>query len=160
VSYFTLGAFFEQRSRSRGPRLRPAPCLSLTYGPDFVRVVVECAKLAFADREAWYGDPGFVDVQMHALLSDQYNDGRRRLVGDSASLELRPGRPEDRIPRVLVGGREAVIAEAEIGEPTMGEPVTTPMGVVASDRATSMLSTAGVTWFRRHRAAAGCRARR
>jgi gamma-glutamyltranspeptidase/glutathione hydrolase len=102
-------------------------------GPDFVHVVVECAKLAFADREAWYGDPGFVDVPMRVLLSDPYNDARRRLVGDSASLELRPGRPENRIPRVLVGGREAVIAAAGIGEPTIGDPVTTRMGVVAGD---------------------------
>ncbi|HEY2540887.1 MAG TPA: gamma-glutamyltransferase family protein [Stellaceae bacterium] len=102
-------------------------------GPDFVHVVVECAKLAFADREAWYGDPGFVDVPMRVLLSDRYNDARRRLVGDSASLELRPGRPENRIPRVLVGGREAVIAAAGIGEPTIGDPVTTRMGVVAGD---------------------------
>ena len=102
-------------------------------GADFVHVVVECAKLAFADREAWYGDPGFVDVPMHALLSDRYNDARRRLVSDSASLELRPGGPENRIPRVLVGGRETVVAAAGIGEPTIGEPVTTPVGVVAGD---------------------------
>src|SRR6266849_9723281 len=79
-------------------------------GPDFVHIVVECAKLAFADREAWYGDPGFVDVPMRTLLGAAYNDARRKLVGDGASLELRPGRPDGRMPRVLVGGREALIA--------------------------------------------------
>src|SRR6516225_1896168 len=66
--------------------------------PDFVHVVVECAKLAFADREAWYGDPGFVDVPMRTLLSAAYNDARRQLVGREASLEFRPGRPDGRMP--------------------------------------------------------------
>ncbi len=61
--------------------------------PELVHVVTECAKLAFADREAFYGDPGVVDVPMEALLSREYNDERRKLVGDSASLELRPGSP-------------------------------------------------------------------
>jgi len=102
-------------------------------GPDFVHVVVECAKLAFADREAWYGDPGFVDVPMRTLLGNAYNDARRRLVGAEASLELRPGRPGGRVPRVLVGGQEVVIAGAGIGEPTIGEPVTSSLGVVAGD---------------------------
>jgi gamma-glutamyltranspeptidase / glutathione hydrolase len=102
-------------------------------GPDFVHLVVECAKLAFADREAWYGDPDFVDVPIGTLLSDEYNDARRCLVSDNASLELRPGHPENRVPRVLVGGQEAVIAAAGLGEPTIGEPVTTPVGVVDGD---------------------------
>ncbi len=61
-------------------------------GPEFVHVVTECAKLAFADRESFYGDPDFVDVPIADLLSDSYNDKRRRLVGDQASLDLRPGR--------------------------------------------------------------------
>src|SRR5579864_616654 len=60
-------------------------------GPDFVHIVVECAKLAYADREAWYGDPDFVEVPMAALLSPAYNDARRRLASEYASLELRPG---------------------------------------------------------------------
>jgi len=49
------------------------------------------AKLAFADREAFYGDPNFVQVPMDQLLSDTYNDARRRLIDSQASLELRPG---------------------------------------------------------------------
>ena len=102
-------------------------------GPDFVHVVVECAKLAFADREAWYGDPDFVDVPMRTLLSPGYNDSRRKLVGEQASLELRPGHPDGRRPRVLVGGHEAFIAGPGIGEPTIGESVTSPLGVVAGD---------------------------
>src|SRR3546814_478201 len=46
-------------------------------GPDFVHTVTECAKLAYADREAFYGDPDFVEVPMDQLLSDAYNDARR-----------------------------------------------------------------------------------
>lgn len=61
-------------------------------GPEFVHVVTEAAKLAFADREAYYGDPDFVTVPMETLLSDAYNDERRRLIGEKASLELVPGR--------------------------------------------------------------------
>ena len=107
-------------------------------GPDFVHIVTECAKLAYADREAWYGDPDFVDVPMATLLSPEYNDARRRLVGDGASLDLRPGRPDGREPYVLIGGRDAPAA-AGVGEPTVGpiagigEPTTSEMGVVAGD---------------------------
>src|SRR5271167_2137947 len=103
-------------------------------GPDFVHIVAECQKLAFADREAWYGDPDFVDVPMRTLLSAAYNDARRQLVGDRASLELRPGCPDGRVPRVLVGGRGAAIAGAGDRGPTIGgigEPTTTRQGVVA-----------------------------
>lgn len=61
-------------------------------GPEFVHLVTEAAKLAFADREAYYGDPDFVSVPMETLLSESYNDERRRLIGERASQELRPGR--------------------------------------------------------------------
>ena len=62
-------------------------------GAEYIHTVTECAKLAFADREAWYGDPDFTDVPLGELLSAAYNDERRKLVGDSASTELLPGRP-------------------------------------------------------------------
>jgi hypothetical protein len=87
--------------------------------PDFVHTVTECAKLAYLDREAWYGDPDFVDVPMATLLSPAYNDARRKLVGDRASIELRPGRPDGREPHFLVGGVELAPAVG-IGEPTVG----------------------------------------
>jgi gamma-glutamyltranspeptidase/glutathione hydrolase len=94
-------------------------------GPDFVHTVIECMKLAFADREAYYGDPDFVDVPVETLLSDAYNDERRRLVGDTASLELRPGsiagyegQAERAVPRAAGGAGEADQG-AGAGEPTM-----------------------------------------
>jgi gamma-glutamyltranspeptidase/glutathione hydrolase len=68
--------------------------------PEYVHVITECAKLAFADREAWYGDPDFVDVPMAALLAKDYVDRRRELVSDESSSELRPGAPEGRRPRL------------------------------------------------------------
>jgi gamma-glutamyltranspeptidase / glutathione hydrolase len=107
-------------------------------GPEFVHLVTECAKLAYADREAWYGDPDFVDVPIATLLSPAYNEARRKLVGERASLDLRPGRPDGREPYLLVGGGR-VAAAAGIGEPTVGmydgigEPTTSELGVVAGD---------------------------
>jgi gamma-glutamyltranspeptidase/glutathione hydrolase len=83
---------------------------------EYVHTVVECSKLAFADREAFYGDPAFVDVPLERLLSAEYNDERRELVGEDASAELRPG-----------GGRLPTLVAAEAGvgagEPTRGDTV-------------------------------------
>jgi len=89
--------------------------------PDFIHTVVECAKLAFADREAWYGDPAHVDVPIDALLSDAYADQRRTLVGDTASHELRPGDPGGRSPLLpaLVRAGGARATPAGVGEPTV-----------------------------------------
>jgi gamma-glutamyltranspeptidase/glutathione hydrolase len=73
---------------------------------DFIHLVVECAKLAFADREAWYGDPRFADVPLGALLSRAYAVQRSALVGAEASGDLRPGRPggaEPRLPGYAAG---------------------------------------------------------
>ena len=58
---------------------------------DYLHTLIECAKLAFADREAHYGDPKIDDVPFDRLLSKAYAAERRALVGDQASLEMRPG---------------------------------------------------------------------
>ena len=88
-------------------------------GADFAHVVVECAKLAFADREAFYGDPAHVDVPMEQLLSDGYNDARRKLVGAEASREIRPGALDGFASTVRVGERRGPALGA--GEPTMAQ---------------------------------------
>ena len=60
----------------------------------YIHCLVEAAKLAFADREAYYADPEFTDVPMEALLSRKYADLRRDLIdADHASMDLRPGDP-------------------------------------------------------------------
>jgi gamma-glutamyltranspeptidase / glutathione hydrolase len=86
--------------------------------PRDVHVVTECAKLAFADREAWYGDPDFADVPMAELLSREYADERRRLVGEEASGELRPGSPGARAPRLPAPASPDAPLAPGVGEPT------------------------------------------
>jgi gamma-glutamyltranspeptidase/glutathione hydrolase len=89
---------------------------------EYVHTITECAKLAFADREAWYGDPDFFDVPMATLLSSQYADERRRLIADECSADLRPGSPDGRTPR-LSGPVGAVPIAPGVGEPTRGDTV-------------------------------------
>ena len=91
--------------------------------PEFIHIVVEASKLAFADREKFYGDPNFVKVPIETLLSDAYNDERRKLIHHNASLELQPGSVEGfgaivKLKRAE-GVREAVGAMGA-GEPTVG----------------------------------------
>jgi gamma-glutamyltranspeptidase/glutathione hydrolase len=88
---------------------------------ELVHTVVECAKLAFADREAWYGDPDAAEVPLAELLGAGYVEARRALVADSASAELRPGSPGGRAPRLPPLREETVAVAAGIGEPTRGD---------------------------------------
>jgi gamma-glutamyltranspeptidase/glutathione hydrolase len=91
---------------------------------DFVHAVVEAGKLAFADRERYYGDPAFVDVPVSTLLSDAYNTERRTLIDmHQASLLLRPGQIDgygadiDYAARVAAGRKTP--GDAGTGEPTV-----------------------------------------
>lgn len=61
-------------------------------GADFVHTVTEAMKLAFADREVYYGDPAFAAIPLEQLLSERYAAERRKLITGEASLDLRPGR--------------------------------------------------------------------
>jgi len=90
---------------------------------DWIHLILESSKLAFADREAWYGDPVHTDVPMADLLSPAYNDERRRLIGSSASLELRPGDPGGRPARLPDYPRSDRIPlpTGGIGEPTVAK---------------------------------------
>ena len=76
----------------------------------------------FADREAWYGDPEFFDVPVDELLARAYADERRKLVGETAASELRPGSPAGRTPRLPSPVFGAPVAPG-VGEPTRGDTV-------------------------------------
>jgi len=98
-------------------------------GADFIHLAVECSKLAYADREKFYGDPDFVEVPFETLLSDAYNDERRKLVStDKASLELRPGSVEGFGALVKLKTGAKLVAGMGAGEPTVGR-----MGEVVGD---------------------------
>ncbi|MFH8366813.1 gamma-glutamyltransferase family protein [Streptomyces sp. NPDC018031] len=99
------------------------------YGTaEYVHTLVEGTKLAMADREAWYGDAA--DVPLKTLLSPEYNARRRALIGPEASWELRPGRPDGRVPRLSPHATAAAtgalpaapsgVAPSGAGEPTVG----------------------------------------
>jgi gamma-glutamyltranspeptidase / glutathione hydrolase len=90
---------------------------------DLIHTVTECAKLAFADREAWYGDPRAADVPLAGLLSREYAARRRRLVGADASAELIPGSPDGAPPRLPGYAAAAFGAGAGPGGQGTGEPL-------------------------------------
>ncbi|MEV4754965.1 gamma-glutamyltransferase family protein [Micromonospora sp. NPDC049559] len=110
--------FLQQLALLAGVDLGAAGHLSA----DWVHTIVESGKLAFADREAWYGDPRHYDVPLATLLSPEYNAARRELVGAQASRELRPGSPDGRrpvLPDPVAGGGPAEVAAGGTGEPTV-----------------------------------------
>ncbi|MDV6014087.1 gamma-glutamyltransferase [Haloechinothrix sp. LS1_15] len=83
-----------------------------------VHLATECTKLAYADREAWFGDD---EVPLDELLDPGYLAARRKLVAD-ASDELRPGAPgarNPRLPEILAETRGRAPAAGSTGEPTI-----------------------------------------
>ncbi|MFI1564767.1 gamma-glutamyltransferase family protein [Streptomyces sp. NPDC020490] len=106
------------------------PELPLYGSADYVHLLVEGCKLAMADREAWYGDAA--EVPLGDLLSADYNTARRRLIGDTASHELRPGSPGGRTPRLsahahVVAAEDPGFHPMGAGEPTVAKGPTSPV---------------------------------
>lgn len=99
---------------------------------DGAHVVLEALKLALADRDAWYGDPGPGEEQvpLDVLLSPAYTAERRSLITDAASTELRPGSPGGRTPFVPPL-RETYDVEGARG--TAGEPTVRSTGETKGD---------------------------
>ena len=102
---------------------------------EYLHAYIECAKLAFADREQYYGDPDFVDVPLDMLLSKEYAEERRELVDQTrASLEMRPG-----------GVEPYMLAKSEEGDWFEGDTVH----LEAVDGSGNMLSaTPSGAWIR------------
>ncbi|MEU6083154.1 gamma-glutamyltransferase [Streptomyces sp. NPDC047108] len=117
---------------------------------DYIHTVAECAKLAFADREAWYGDPDHGDVPLETLLSPAYTAERRTLIEAKAAATLRPGSPGGRHPHVpehvadsVPPAREHWMNQIRNGLPTVvraAEARTDTCTVVVADRFGNMVA--------------------
>ena|SRR5688572_6521025 len=59
--------------------------------PQYLHTVLEAVKLAFADRDRYYGDPKFSKIPAETLLSKEYASQRRAMIEPRASMEHRPG---------------------------------------------------------------------
>jgi gamma-glutamyltranspeptidase/glutathione hydrolase len=91
---------------SQGPSLIEALNIIESYdlpamrlnSAEYIHILVEALKLAYADRDTYYGDPKFVKVPMERLISKEYAAERRKLIGQFASLDFRPGKIGDHPP--------------------------------------------------------------
>ena len=116
----------------QGPALLQVLAMLDSLGPEALdpgtapgmHAVVECWKLAMADREAWFGDNSPLGTA--DLLAPDYVAARAALVGEQADFSLRPGSPGGREPRLaghvrkLVEGRDTGRTEdVTTGEPTV-----------------------------------------
>ncbi len=96
--------------------------------PAYVHTVTEALKLAFADRERYYGDPEFADVPIDGLLNKAYAAQRVQGIGERACPELPPfGTP---------AGSSAALPSpqpATAGFPETPEEGTTHLAVIDGD---------------------------
>ena len=118
--------------------------------PAYLHRIVETIKLAFADRDAYYGDPAFVTVPAERLLSRAFAEERRALIGERAWKEMPPA--GDAAPRrellPLAGGSSdaldtsyVAVVDAEgnafsatPSDPNVDSPVVAGVGCVVSPR--------------------------
>ncbi len=81
-------------------------------------LLLEAQKLAYADRDAWFGDAGGA-VDIDALLADDYVASRRALIGPEASTQWHPGSPEGRDPVLPPLRTDHASTDGSTGEPTV-----------------------------------------
>ena len=109
---------------------------------NYIHLLTEASKLAFADREQYYGDPAFTRVPMHRLLSRDYAARRRKLINPmKASLELRPGTFAGRLSthgdttHLDVADREGnMVSVTPSGGWIWGSPIIGDLGFALSTR--------------------------
>ena len=89
--------------------------------PAYIHTVTEALKLAFADRERYYGDPKFVDVPMAELLSDDYVAKRQALIRDNQAW---PEMPPAGDPRAGLANVDDVVRTASDASVDPREPAT------------------------------------
>ena len=125
---------------------------------DYVHTLTEAVKLAFADREAYYGDPEFVEVPMAELLSKEYARDRAAMIDPGRALPEMPpagnplsdGETADRM-QPTPDARQGVVWEADTSytcvvdrwgnafsatpsDPELGTPLVPGLGLPISDR--------------------------
>jgi gamma-glutamyltranspeptidase/glutathione hydrolase len=118
--------------------------------PAYLHRLVESIKLAFADRDAYYGDPSFVKIPAERLLSKAYAEERRALVGERAWAEM-PPHGDAVAPRVvlpLAGGSSDALDTSYVAvidadgngfsatpsDPNVDTPVVAGVGCIVSGR--------------------------
>jgi gamma-glutamyltranspeptidase/glutathione hydrolase len=103
---------------------------------DYLHTWIECAKLAFADREAYYGDPRLDQVPLDDLLSREYAAERRALIGARASLDMRPGKVGEQFPeyatRPVLEDHRRVHSSGHVGDTTHLDAVDGAGNMVAA----------------------------
>jgi gamma-glutamyltranspeptidase/glutathione hydrolase len=111
----------------------------------YLHRLIEAARVSFADRGRWVGDPAFTDVPTRELLSQHYADTRACLIRDDDALAspLAPGDP--RRPAPCAAGGTPVPATHE-GESTTHLTVADRWGdVVAYTLTIEQTGGSGIT---------------
>lgn len=100
--------------------LEGADLTSLEHlSPNYIHLVTEAMKLAYADRDEYYADPEFAGVPLGRLLSDEYTLMRRDLIDmKQASMERRPGDPYAMRPLWGEGDADANVVRTPISDTT------------------------------------------
>lgn len=100
-------------------------------GADYLHLLLESLKLAFADREAYYGDPRFVDVPIQGLLSKEYAAERRlRLNSATASPDVPSSGDPYKYDSRLRAGSSRKYSRDRYGADASWEPDTSYLCVV------------------------------
>jgi gamma-glutamyltranspeptidase / glutathione hydrolase len=106
---------------------------------DYLHVIAESIKLAFSDRERYYGDPRHVDVPLDQLLSDRHADELRARIGPAVAL---PNLPTMRGPHVrrhdttylCVVDAAGNAFSATPSDTLDGGPIVPELGIIVSPR--------------------------